>query len=115
MLNSKSAMLSECYVIFNKRENVYWWDKFLGEYKHCIAVVKTNGIWVEVATTPTNLIVGAVSIDSYDKYDKIKVTIKHRRNWLTFLSCVGCVKSVIGLKSGWIQTPTQLYKRLSVE
>ena len=115
------------YIVFRPTKLKHWVFKWLDPcFQHCYAVKESAGgeFWIIVDSkncytdvriaskidyphirclAPDSVILSVKAIIDPDKY----------RYTLCLFNCVEMCKAVLGIKSFWVFTPYQLYKRLS--
>ena len=113
------------YLIYEDKENTYWWSKFLKTgYKHVFALYFDGLFWSRLDFT-----IGWVQFDvlTYKTHATIKdiikgqnVTAQYVETWripryrvrmfLAPWTCTEMMKSLLGIRAWWVITPYQLFK-----
>lgn len=125
-----SEMRQIAYILFKEVEDHPWWMKFLKQdMRHCFCI-KTNNILgqeysiifenlfnyisIEVSFLPINQLLSELYSEGMTvvRYEYDAATLK-RKHYYEPISCVTTVKQLLGISDWKVQTPYQLYKKLT--
>lgn len=116
----------EVWVVFTRPERPYWWARFLKPgFGHTYLLMQTAGRWVVLNYGVDALCLAVTHIPAYaslgefvkpgDTVVRVRAELRERYRvpWVFGpLTCVEMVKAVLGIRSPWILTPHQLYRRI---
>lgn len=113
----------EGYIIF--KQSSRWWGRlFKKDFSHCFALVRQDGLWVQVDPSLSVLAVNVLPVGvplrkmfpDCAKFVRFKRWIPEnlvRTPWLLVpLTCVEQMKSLLGVRNPLLLTPYQLFKHL---
>lgn len=106
--------MSFSFVVFTST-NTHWTAKYLSRWiNHCFIIKPDRGRWLVIEQTMEELQV--YTIDDYSDIlsNSIVVYCEHtgKKPNIILNTCVGIVKSIVGINSLRVQTPLQLYRYL---
>lgn len=113
------------YVVFGNTGERHWWNNILKPgFQHCWAVRRQGDLWVvlhsgigvtEVFAAPGTL-EDIVRIVGYSAIIHVRGWVNSSRVRVPWVvapqTCVEQVKTLLGIRCGWIVTPYQLYRHL---
>lgn len=111
----------EGFVIYSPVE--HWWGRLFGQFAHCALMIRKGDMWVyfepslgfnEVAVFPVGTRWAEQFPDAVIQRFRVWRTVRRYRcpHLLQPFTCVEQVKAFLGLRSPWLITPRQLYRRL---
>lgn len=113
-VRTKHIMIA--YVVFTKARQTGWIFKFLHkDISHCYLMMQDRGTWLVLDNSVNRFAAYTISdySDILSKSIIIKVKTIESVSYFGLNTCVSFVKRFIGLKDIKVQTPYQLFKRLS--
>ncbi len=121
-LDSQNFSPDKCYVVFVDNVSL-WWRRFLKKgFRHCYVIFELdNGKCLEINPMSNRMLVVVHGFNylSYLKNEQKAIIIecvlqplKPFAAPLSFLTCVGITKRILGFYSRKIITPYQLFKKL---
>ena len=128
LLSAPQGVWVEVWVVFTHPDKTYWWSRFLTPgFGHCYLLMQTGGRWVILNWGVDALRLAVTHMPTYaslseflrpgDTAVRVRAELRerYRAPWVFGpLTCVEMVKAVLGIRSPWILTPHQLYRRVRV-
>lgn len=105
---------SHIYIVFTKAKRLGWMRRLLHkDISHCFAMWPDGDRWLVVDRAVNKTSVFTLN-DRSDIIGKVvRVPVKDSISYIGLDTCVSSVKRLIGLNNIFIQTPYQLYKRIT--
>jgi hypothetical protein len=99
-------------VCFVKRPRQYWFDYFIGRYKHCFICIMDTKLMIYNLTVK-GLIIKEGTDDDFIDVEVIQVEVKEMGagRYRTLLTCADFCGSLLGVR-GIILTPNNLRRKL---
>lgn len=106
------------HICFTEAERPLWFMRYLKKgFSHCFLLVHDKGDVFKYDFGHGVMRIDRLSSDDVQDIVKSCIIIEQEiisgKTGIVFTTCVGFIKALIGLKAPLVQTPYQLYKRLS--
>jgi hypothetical protein len=115
------------YIVFKPTKLKHWVFKWLDpQFQHCYAIRESDGgqFWIVLDNKSCYLDATILPKSEYPHIRSIepdsvilsinaKIEPNNYRHTFCVFNCVEVCKAVLGIRSFWVWTPYQLYKRLS--